>query len=264
MGYSQAMRSRLVPALVVVLLGTATDMGCRGPTPSSRRVTPSATNTAEPPTVPCPDLSGEVELSLVDASDQQLAISSRAKESGVVVVRYDCAGFEILDGCSALGSYTRAETSGERTYRVEDRDALVRHLPLAADRYRSAVNQGQRVEIAVRELGRWSTTVGTVFVDELSGDCAGATHFVAMVAVGAEAVRVRSPEPPVLPKDTDTPTRLLLKPVLPARLPSAWGPVQPQRARWIRERIRVKAVLLDLPCTARRFGLRWPFRIPRR
>lgn len=108
---------------------------------------------------------------------------------GVAVVSYSCEGVKVLPACKVEGVYGYAKVS-PKTQLVEMKDARsagaalggTLHMP---SEFRAELSQGRQLNLAYLLVGTQSTEVSTVSRDQLSGRCAGATHFVYEAQLGA-------------------------------------------------------------------------------
>ena len=113
------------------------------------------------------------------------ALESRVRQ-GVVVVRYRDCEMDVLDRCSVPASYGyRATTMARDEVVIKDDDDLYANLPMGAARLEGRLKRSGQLTVDMSLVGRYESEKPTVRPDELKGDCAGATHFIYGVAVGA-------------------------------------------------------------------------------
>jgi uncharacterized protein len=108
-------------------------------------------------------------------------------ESGVVVVSYDCTSLRVLTNCKlAESSYAYAGVSRkEQVVQITSADDLHANLPLSQVKLSAELLSGRSIDLGLVLVGRRSTTVGELARDQLTGTCAGATHFVQNATLGA-------------------------------------------------------------------------------
>jgi len=105
---------------------------------------------------------------------------------GVVVVRYEGCEMNILARCSAPASYGyRGTTIAQDKLVIKDADDLYANLPVGATKLEGRLERSGQLTVDMDLVGRYESEKPLVRADELQGDCAGATHFVYGVSVGA-------------------------------------------------------------------------------
>jgi hypothetical protein len=105
---------------------------------------------------------------------------------GVVVVRYVGCEMSVLDRCSVPAKYAyQGATRNQDRVEMKDEDALYAHLPVGAAGLEARLLRTGRLTVDMNLVGRFEAEKASVRVDELQGDCTGATHFVYGVTVGA-------------------------------------------------------------------------------
>jgi formylglycine-generating enzyme required for sulfatase activity len=123
---------------------------------------------------------------VVDWSAADRAALQAAASRGLVVVRFDAGKVEPLFQCSAAGKYAYYAT--ERKAQVETfktEAELSVSLPLGAVGFAAALRATGNVSVAMNVVGTLEATTAGAARDELDGSCAGATHVVAALTVGA-------------------------------------------------------------------------------
>jgi TPR repeat protein len=111
--------------------------------------------------------------------------------------RLDCQRLSVLRDCHTKGDYGFMGTSTrEEVIRLEDTDQVQATLPkmgaLIALQLEGSLARGSTLDIGLVAVGQRRTTRPTAGLDDLEGDCGGATHFVKGVTVGALAVATGS------------------------------------------------------------------------
>jgi hypothetical protein len=118
------------------------------------------------------------------AADRAALEAQRA--SGVVVVRYSGREMEVLRGCRAAVAYRYvALTPKEEDVVMRSASELDAAMPIHAARLEARFEQKQKLEVAMTIVGMYETEPRAWRSADLRGDCAGATHVVAALTVGA-------------------------------------------------------------------------------
>jgi TPR repeat protein len=105
---------------------------------------------------------------------------------GVVAVRYQGCEMELLPRCLAHGKYAWTGTTGKDDHlAIRDADTLYANLPLGAAGLEGKLQKDGELDVDTTIVGRWEAEPSTVREDELTGDCARATHVVTAVTAGA-------------------------------------------------------------------------------
>jgi TPR repeat protein len=128
---------------------------------------------------------------LIDLTDAERSELEAAKLNGMVVVSYDCHSLRILHDCHLDGGYTFVSvTPKQRSLHLEDADELLANAVLSpASKLEGTLRRGQALDVNWIQTGLLESARGAVTRDELHGPCAGATHIIGRVAVGAFAVK---------------------------------------------------------------------------
>ena len=112
-----------------------------------------------------------------------------AMKSGVAVVAYDCGRLELLAGCRVEGGYSFAGVARkEETVQLVNNDEIAANIPLSKATLGAELVRGSSIDLALVMVGKKGTTVAAASRPQLTGSCAGATHFVRGAFVGAFAV----------------------------------------------------------------------------
>ncbi len=109
---------------------------------------------------------------------------------GVAVVKYDCETIELLEDCTAGGTYGyMGMTTKEEMVRLKSADEVKANLPLSGlsivAKIGAEMQRDTSLDIATVMVGRRRTTVQEVRPEQLDGRCDGASHFVRGAMVGA-------------------------------------------------------------------------------
>lgn len=131
----------------------------------------------------------------MDAMDRvDLEVSMR---DGLVVVRHDCNGMEILRDCRVESDYGFIGVQRkEEVVRLNSTDEIGANLPLSAGTLGAKLgadfNQESTLDIAMVMVGKKRSTKATVgraeLVEGRPGACDGATHYVRGATIGAFAM----------------------------------------------------------------------------
>lgn len=105
---------------------------------------------------------------------------------GVVAVRYRGCEMDVLERCSVPSKYGYLGTTRAQDRIVmKDADDLYTNLPVGAARLEGKLERSGQLTVDMSLVGRYEADKTTVRADELAGDCAGATHFIYGMSVGA-------------------------------------------------------------------------------
>ena len=106
---------------------------------------------------------------------------------GVSVVRYEGCRMEVLRRCAVpasayvYGGFTRKSEQ----VRMRDADELFANLPVGAARFEGKLETSEALTVAMTMVGMYEADRDNVSIDELHGECDGATHIITGVQVGA-------------------------------------------------------------------------------
>jgi formylglycine-generating enzyme required for sulfatase activity len=118
-------------------------------------------------------------------SAERMELESKIRQ-GIVAVKYIGCEMTVLDRCSVPAKYTyQGATRNQDKVEMKDEDDLYANLPVGAARLEGWLQHSGRLTVDMNLVGRFEADKKTVRADELQGDCAGATHFVYGVTVGA-------------------------------------------------------------------------------
>jgi hypothetical protein len=102
---------------------------------------------------------------------------------GIVVVKYEGCKLSVLPLCEAKGAYAFESVSPQREgLEIKDENDLFAKLPVAAPGLKAELNSGKMFKLDYVLVGQRITPEQPA---EMTGDCAGATHFVRTISVGA-------------------------------------------------------------------------------
>ncbi len=118
------------------------------------------------------------------AADRAALEAQRA--GGVVVVRYGGSEMEVLRGCRAPGAYRYVPvTPKQEGLVVRDAGELAAAMPIHTVSLEARLQHQQELDVSMTIVGLYQADGGSVAAVDLQGECAGATHVVQALAVGA-------------------------------------------------------------------------------
>ncbi len=113
-------------------------------------------------------------------------LEAHVRNQGAVVVEYSGCHMRVLDRCTATAKYAYSPITKKTDHVVmRDADDLYANVPVGAAKLEAKLSKSGQLDVDMTLVGRWETAQGRVRPEELSGDCAGATHVVSAVTVGA-------------------------------------------------------------------------------
>jgi hypothetical protein len=171
------MKPRICSAGTLVVLATA----CGG--------TPSQAMRPEPPRLAgtsCDASRTHLRPLIVDWAAGDRASVEAAARRQLLVVRYQGCELEVLRGCRTGGSYEYIALTPKRDQiSMRDRNELEAKLPLGAANLGGELETSGELSLDMTTVGMLESSVSGVRVDQLEGECDGATHIVSALAVGA-------------------------------------------------------------------------------
>ncbi len=146
-------------------------------------------------TAPSYDPAGETKCAVAKSHSEPLIVEwpsgARAKleavsRKGLVAVRYRGCEIEVLPRCKAPGVYGWTPlTRKEDRVHMRDADELWANVPLGAAKLEGKLARAGELHVRMTIVGRWESDRDVVRVDELTGECANATHVIVAMAAGA-------------------------------------------------------------------------------
>jgi len=116
-------------------------------------------------------------------------LETAAKER-IVVVRYNGRGMDILTGCTVQGQYRYARVNTKTdAIEIKDQAALQAKIPLGFVDYRAKLEKAGQLSVNTIVVGQYANTPKSIPQFALAGECAEATHYVAVLSVGAFVFR---------------------------------------------------------------------------
>ena len=133
----------------------------------------------------------QTEFLVVDRSSHQRAqLEADAKTNKTVVVRYDGCSLEILSGCTVQGEYKYTQVNQKTdVVKIADDKKLQAEIPLGAASFRTHLRKAGQLNVNTIIVGSYKHDPPAVPYWTLNGDCARATHYVAVRTVGAFVFR---------------------------------------------------------------------------
>ncbi|MGH7297170.1 MAG: hypothetical protein ACRELB_19685, partial [Polyangiaceae bacterium] len=105
---------------------------------------------------------------------------------GGVVVRYGNREMEVLRGCRVAARYRyTAITPKQEDLVMRDSSELDAQMPIHPASLEARLQQKQQLEVAMTIVGLYQADPKTWRAADLQGDCAGATHVIDALTVGA-------------------------------------------------------------------------------
>ena len=151
-------------------------------------------NKATPPPMPetfrnkCDAAKGQLRPLVVEwEAPDRAALESQARQ-GQLVVHYEGCELEVLRRCNApkkaVYGYTAITPKDERVT-MSNADELYASIPVHAAKLEAKLAQSGQLSAEMTIVGEYGVLGMPPAVDQLAGDCAGATHVVTALTVGA-------------------------------------------------------------------------------
>ena len=116
-----------------------------------------------------------------------------AMQAGVAVVSYSCAELRLRSECQVSGDYGFVGVSRKEDFvQLDSRDEIRANLPVEGVTLSAGLASGSSLDLALITVGKRGSSRRELGHGDLTGDCAGATHFVRSAYVGAFAMEVGS------------------------------------------------------------------------
>lgn len=136
----------------------------------------------------CQDAGGQSRPLIVDWDSTDRAELEARASRGLVVVKYADCRMEVLKRCAVKGTpaYDYVGLTPKRDV-VTMRDATEVHanIPVYAAKFEAKLQQSGSLQVAMTVVGQFDTARPVARLDELEGECDGATHAVTALTVGA-------------------------------------------------------------------------------
>jgi hypothetical protein len=113
-------------------------------------------------------------------------LEAQAHNRGLVVVRYVGCEMQLLDRCTTPVKYGYAPITRKKDrVTMRDADDLYANVPVGAARLEAKLERSGQLDVDMTLVGRWEAERTVVRLDELQGDCSGATHVMSALTVGS-------------------------------------------------------------------------------
>jgi uncharacterized protein len=123
---------------------------------------------------------------IVEWPSSERAELESIRSRGTVVVRYDGCEMQLLSHCRAPGKYGYVGVSPKQDSIVmRDADELWANIPMGAAKLEGTLARAGKLTVAMTTAGRFMVQDAQIRRDELQGVCAGATHIITGMTVGA-------------------------------------------------------------------------------
>jgi len=105
---------------------------------------------------------------------------------GLVAVKYNGCEMQVMGACSAKGTYRYVGTTLKHdAVKIKDADELYAKLPFGAAGLESTLQRSGELDVSMTFAGRYAAAQPVIHESELTGSCAGATHVISALIVGA-------------------------------------------------------------------------------
>ena len=112
-------------------------------------------------------------------------LESQVRRS-VVAVRYIGCEMQVLGQCTAPGKYGYTSLNPKKSrVKIRNADELYASIPAYAVKFEGTLARAGELNVEMTIVGRYEADRSSVRVQDLSGDCDGATHVVTGLSVGA-------------------------------------------------------------------------------
>lgn len=134
----------------------------------------------------CPGAKQQSEPLIVEWSSSARGQLEALRGKHVVAVRYTGCELEVLAQCNVPARYNYAPiTPKHERIAVHDESELFANIPLHAAALSGKLKSAGELNVDMTVVGRFEAEHAEVRPEELSGDCAGATHVIAGLSAGA-------------------------------------------------------------------------------
>jgi hypothetical protein len=172
------------------LVGALAAIGCGAPTP------PKSEDQAAAPALPqkfknhCDAAKGQLHPLVVEwEAPDRAALEAQARQ-GQLVVKYSGCELEVLRRCKApprfVYRYT-AITPKDEVVTIKSADQLYATIPVHAVSFEGKLAESGELNAEMKIVGEYGADGLPPASDQLAGECAGATHVVTALTVGAFA-----------------------------------------------------------------------------
>ncbi len=187
-----------LPRLSWLLVSLPCLAACPGSTPA-KHVQPAiptvggADPSMKPPALEACKPGDRHDVMVVDWTPELRSDLEVAMKEGVAVLAYDCKSVKLVTACTLAGTYGYIGTTRrEKKIELATSDEIAANLPVGGLTWLSDVSaklgRGSALLAQLVMVGKRSSAKKQADRGELSGGCAGATHFVRAATVGAFVV----------------------------------------------------------------------------
>jgi formylglycine-generating enzyme required for sulfatase activity len=177
---NQSSRPR-APTVVLFLLALPTAAACSGGNAASAVV--------QQPRLPasrCGVVKSQAKPYIVEWQAAERGDLETGLKKGLIAVRYEGCEMEVLDQCRAPGAYVYGGfTRKHDTITMRDADDLYANIPVHAASFEAKLQTSGELHVAMTVVGSYVADRTGVRPEELTGDCARATHVVTAMTAGA-------------------------------------------------------------------------------
>jgi TPR repeat protein len=176
---------------VALALASSSCSSARAPAVEARPAMIATVTEAPAPPPPVRAVGGDVRPYLLAAPEESVRLA-RAMARAIAVVRHDGRELVVLDECSAPGSYGfMGQAPKAARVSVRGADEIQSNFPWRAAAFTKEARIAKGLDPLVVDtlvLGSRATTRPVVTSKDLTGACAGATHFIRSATVGSHAL----------------------------------------------------------------------------
>lgn len=174
----------LIPSLVTLIVncgGQNTLLGNQPKEPPKQEMPSQFKNK-------CDAAKGQLKPLVVEWPSTDRASLEASARHGQVVVHYEGCAFEVLRTCTAPEKYKygyAAITPKDERVSMKSADELYANIPVYAANFEGKLAESGELTAQMKIVGLWESPATPPAQDELTGDCAKATHVVQALTVGA-------------------------------------------------------------------------------
>ncbi len=137
----------------------------------------------------CHDVKADGTPLIVDWRPEDRGDVEVAMKRGVAFVHYDCNSIKLVPDCTAPGTYGFiGMTKKEQVINLANADEAKANLPFSGGTIGASLSRGDSIDIGLIMVGKRTTTFAQVTQADMTGRCAGATHFIRSATLGAYAM----------------------------------------------------------------------------
>ncbi|MFO0666500.1 MAG: hypothetical protein U0174_21275 [Polyangiaceae bacterium] len=134
----------------------------------------------------CKVAKSQSEPLIVEWPETQRAKLESLRKRGLLAVHYEGCELSMLSQCRVKGTYGYSGiTRKQSKVTIKDADELYASMPAFAVKLEGKLKTAGQLNVQMTLVGRYEAQGGPATTADLEGDCEGATHVVAALAVGA-------------------------------------------------------------------------------